>query len=250
MKRYIKPGEFFIGEDTKPQSHKVQIKPKLEFGENLISFYTAFRNQVYSPKSVLYPSCGFDASPSRVFENVVFVDAEKGNGGCVQALKEAGLNAVKQDIRDYKPQQNHDLLILLNPAINYEWATRYLPSNGWVISNNYHHTASDLYGDNNFSLWGTIEFVEKDRRKKDFRVKISKNLEGLFEPVSNLEEFRLLRPFDYKFTFDMVESWIRQGLLKVSQNAPLEEKFRVYMEEIKERMPSKRVADRYIFVKK
>ena len=73
MKRYIKPGEFFIGEDTKPQSHKVQIKPKLEFGENLISFYTAFRNQVYSPKSVLYPSCGFDASPSRVFENVVFV---------------------------------------------------------------------------------------------------------------------------------------------------------------------------------
>jgi hypothetical protein len=57
------------------------------------------------PNSVLYPSCGFDASPAKVFSNVTFVDIE-----------------------DYTPTQKHDLLILLNPAISSFRATKHLDS--------------------------------------------------------------------------------------------------------------------------
>jgi len=246
----MKPGEFSISEGVKLEMPKVKSKPKLEYNEGLISIYTAFNNRVHSPTSVLYPSCGFDASPSKVFENVVFVDAEKGNEGCVQALKEAGLNAIKQDIREYRPKQAHDLLILLNPVISHEWATRHLPSGGWIISNDYHRTASDINSDSNFSLWGTIDFLERDRRKKDFIVDISRNLEGLFEPVKDSEELKLLRPNEYKFIYSLVNNWVRQGLLNVPKNAPFEEKFIVYRTEMGEKMPSKRVANQYIFVKK
>ena len=115
-----------------------QTKPELEYGKDSILIYTAFKDQVYSPKSVLYPSCGFDASPSRVFDNVTFVDVENGNEGCIEALQRQGLKAIKQDIREYQPTEEHDLLILLNPSIPIEWASQHLKKGGYVLSNNYH----------------------------------------------------------------------------------------------------------------
>src|SRR3989344_4981486 len=201
---------------------KKNITPKLEFGRDSIAIYTAFRDEVYSPNSVLYPSCGYDASPSIVFRDITFVDSEEGNKGCVKALKKHGLNAIKQDIREYRPEQAHDLLILLNPAVHAKWATKHLSSGGWLIANNYHHTASQ----------------------------VSTDIGSLFEPVKNMEEFRIFRPNDYEFTLGLIESWTRQGLLHVRKNATLEEKFRAYREEMKEEMPSKRVALMYIFLKK
>jgi len=32
--------------------------PELEYSEGLIAMYNTFRDQVYDPQSVLYPSCG------------------------------------------------------------------------------------------------------------------------------------------------------------------------------------------------
>ncbi|MBS3089798.1 hypothetical protein J4461_02850 [Candidatus Pacearchaeota archaeon] len=229
---------------------KKNITPKLEFGRDSIAIYTAFRDEVYSPNSVLYPSCGYDASPSIVFRDITFVDSEEGNKGCVKALKKHGLNAIKQDIREYRPEQAHDLLILLNPAVHAKWATKHLSSGGWLIANNYHHTASQVYTDNKFSLWGAMDFLERDRRKSNFKISISRDIGSLFEPVKNMEEFRIFRPNDYEFTLGLIESWTRQGLLHVRKNATLEEKFRAYREEMKEEMPSKRVALMYIFLKK
>jgi len=246
----IKPGEFFIKEGSPVKMPKPKGKPELEFGNDLISIYTAFRNKVYYPKSVLYPSCGFDASPSRVFSNVIFVDSENGNKGCIEALQKEGLNAIKQNIRDYIPKQHHDLLILLNPVIYHESATRHLSSGGWIIANDYHHTASDMYKDNNFLLWGGIDFIEKDGRKEDFRVKISKNIGGFFQPVRDMEEFRKLRPKAYNLIKKIAESLMKQSLLKVDESASLDEMFYEYRKYMEAEMPSKRVADRYIFIKK
>ena len=54
-----------------------QNTSQIYFADDLIAIYTAFRDQVFNPQSVLYPSCGFDASPAKVFKNTMFVDIEQ-----------------------------------------------------------------------------------------------------------------------------------------------------------------------------
>jgi hypothetical protein len=235
---------------TKGNNKPVE-EPRIYYGDDLISMYTAFKEQVYNPKSALYPSCGLDASPAKVFDNVTFVDIEDGNNGCIKALRETGLEAYKQDIRDYKPREEHDLLILLNPATPTEWAARHLKSGGYIIANDWHHSATELQSQPElYTLDSTINFLEKDRRKKDYRVTISRNLEGLFEPVKDAEEFKRLRPSDYKFLSSIVNSFAQDGIIPIYPNASFDEKWAAYRESTKEGMPFKRVAERYIFIKK
>ncbi len=216
-------------------------EPRIYFADSLIAAYSVFRDQVYNPVSVLHPSCGFDASPARVFNKVTFVDAEEGNEGCIKQLQEAGFNALKQDIRDYSPETLHDLLILLNPAIPTEWASRHLKTGGYVLSNNYHGNASEMHNSPEFTLWGVIE-DEKEPA-------ISRELEDLFQPVKGAEDFRRLRQEDFEFTRDTVLHFAEQGIIKVDPDADFEQKWAVYREELREGMPYKRVADFYIFLK-
>lgn len=222
-------------------------EPQIYFANDLIAIYTAFRDEVYKPQSVLYPSSGFDASPAKVFDNVTFVDIEKGNEGCVRKLQEAGLHAIKQDIKDYTPENLHDLLILLNPAIPTEWASRHLKVGGYVLANDYHGNASEMSRKpDQFTLWGVIDCDIMG----DNKIVVSRNLEGLFQPVSDINEFQKLRPDEFEFTREYVLSFASQRNLKINPNASFEEKWRLYREAMHEEMPYKRVADRYIFVKK
>ena len=165
----------------------------------------------------MYPSCGFDASPARVFPNVTFVDAEKGNEGCVQLLQEAGLKAIKTDIREYHPAEEHDLLILLNPAIPAEWATCHLSTGGYIIANDYHGSASQLaQKPDQFLLFGSIDLVNMPGQNKDGKAIISRNIEGLFEQVSSPEEFRRLRPDAFEFKAGLINSMAERGIIDAS----------------------------------
>ncbi len=192
----------------------------LEFSDSLVNMYTAFKDQVYNPKSVLYPSCGFDASPSKVFDNVTFVDIEDGNQGCVKKLQEAGLHAVNQDIREYKPAEKHDLLILENPSIPTEWASRHLKSGGYVLANNYHGNASwmNKHSDE-FSLVGLINSVNDE-------AKIERNKNGDLGAVLPLESIRESRPLHHLMFIHSLKTGYDEGL------------------------PFKREAEIYIFTKK
>ncbi len=252
-KKDIKPGEFANipkADFEFPVRNKRRGGYQIEFVDDLIAIYTAFRDQVYNPQSVLYPSCGFDASPAKVFANVTFVDIEDGNEGCVRALQEAGLHALKQDIRTYTPKDLHDLLILLNPATPTEWASRHLKSGGYVLANDYHENASEMYRQpEQFTLWGVIDFAEQDRRKKDARVVVSRNLEDLFQPVANEEELKRFRPEYYELVKGVSYS-LTMNMPNFSADRPFEKVWADYREMMKEGMPSKRVADRYIFVKR
>jgi hypothetical protein len=235
----IKPGEFTDMPENFVLPKPLYVEPKLEYSDKLIAMYTAFKEEFFSPKSVLYPSCGFDASPSKVFDNVTYVDREDGNIGCVKKLKEAGLHAIKQDIRDYKPKEKHDLLILLNPAIDTEWATRHV-GRAHIIANNYHGTASDLHSRvYRYTLVGSIDFVEKDRRKDDNKAVISRDLTHLFSPVQDEADLLKFRPEYHAF------------LKKVfGPSANFEEAWEQHREQLGERMPSRRVAETYIFLQR
>ncbi|RJQ17199.1 hypothetical protein C4573_04050 [Candidatus Woesearchaeota archaeon] len=232
-----------IPEDWELPEQK-QEEPEIYFSDSLIALYTAFQNQVHKPKSVLYPSCGFDASPAKVFDKVTFVDAEKGNEGCIEKLKEAGLTAYKQDIKVYQPSELHDLVILLNPAIPHEWATRHMQT-GYVIANEYHHTATELFHDPQFRLWGTLDFIVNDFENKRYEVKVSQNLEGLFEEVQTIEDLKALNPDYAEFLIDSVESF-------ASDDATLktfDEKWAAFRTALHQHKPYRRKAELYIFKK-
>ncbi len=223
-------------------------EPQLYFPDDLISEYTAFKERVYSPKSVLYPSCDFEASSIKVFDNVTFVDI---NSKPIELMKKAGFKAYAQNIKDYKPAEAHDLLILLNPAIPTEWASRHLLSGAWIISNNYHGNASEMHSEpQKFTLWGKIDFVERDRIKKDNKVIISQDIAGLFESVKDEEELKKLRPDYHEFASTAYPHLLRQ--MGITPEKRFDDMYRQYKKEFgeSEKLPSKRVADKYIFVKK
>ena len=225
----------------------------IQFPEDLIAVHTAFRDQVYNPDSVLYPGCGNEASASKVYKRVTFVDIEDGNTGCVSALLKSGLRAFKQDIRDHEPAEEHDMLFLLNPAIRTAWAAKHIRSGAYILANDWHANATEMSEDKNkYALWGTINTAERDRRKGDNRVIVSQDLTGLFVPVKDASEFARLRPRDFEFAKGLIESWSKSGILKVAPDKSFEEKWARYREVVTGsslRMPARRVADYYIFVK-
>ena len=220
----VKPGSWREMPETELVSRPTGPveQPRVYFADDLIAIYTAFRDQVYTPQSVLYPGCGFDGSPAKVFENVTFVDAEKGNEGCVLKLQEAGLHALKQDIRYYSPAEQHDLLILLNPAIPIELTTQHLRSGGYVLANNYHLDASWLNArKDRFSLVGMIDY---DPNTNSTRITI--NEDGKLGRTISIDDIAESRP---------LEHWQFTTTKQTGQFSML---------------PFERVADRYIFLKK
>ncbi len=229
-----------------PRGYTPRKEPQICFAGDLIAIYTAFRDEVYNPKSVLYPSSGFDGSPAKVFDNVTFVDIENGNEGCVKKLQEEGLHAIKQDIKTYTPKDLHDLLILLNPSIPTEWASKHLKSGGYVLANNYHGNASEMYmKPDQFTLWGVIDLTEKEKKI----AKISRNLEGLFKPIKNEAELQQFRPGYHEFLQNIFKTFA-MNMRDFNVDRPFEQVWSDYREIMQEGMPSKRVVDSYIFVKK
>lgn len=220
-----------------------------QYHDDLIAIYRAFQEQVMRPKSVLHPSCAYDASPSKVFDAVTYVDIDQ---AAMQVFREHGLDAHGQDIREYKPTKEHDLLILLNPCIATEWASQHLRQGGHILTDNYHGNASGMYRKpDEFEFVGTLDFVEKDRRKEDNRVVYSQNLEGLFVPVQDFEELQRLRPDAYEViaaTFLHLHKMYRGN----RSADTIEAQYRIVKEMMgeSEELPAKRVAERYAFVKK
>jgi len=218
------------------------------YSNDLIAVYTAFRDQVYAARSVLHPCCEYNASPAKVFDNATFVDLD---AAAMELFKRFGLKAHRHDIREYKPTEEHDLVILLNPEIQTEWATQHLRSGGYVLSNDYHENATWMHEHpEQFTLVGVIDFVEQDRRKNDNRVVVSRDVNGLFVPVKDGEELMRLRPDIYEYLMKSMPFMIKLEGGKVGDTfednyarfAPLMNKPTA--------LPAKKVADWYIFMKR
>lgn len=221
----MKPGEFRETPEGEVGLHRQNAsmeKPKIYFAESEIAMYKVFRDKVYNPQSVLYPSCGFDASPSKAFSKITFVDLEDGNQGCVRMLQELGLHAIKQDIRKYIPAEEHDLLILENPGTPTEWNVPYIRSGGYVLSNNYHLNASWLNAQKDkFSLVGIIDY---DQNTSSARVTI--NEDGQLARTVSIDSIADSRPIEHLAFKTPHRAGKYSGL------------------------PFERVADKYIFQKK
>jgi len=120
--------------------------PEITFNEHYIRIYKAFKREFGNAHSVLHPCCFFDASPSKVFGNVTYVD---GDERAIDRMRESGLKAVCEDIRNYKPTEEHDLLVLVRPgnsvAKNPGWVTQHLRSGGLVLTEVNYGDARRMY---------------------------------------------------------------------------------------------------------
>lgn len=142
--------------------------------------YRLFKEQIYNPQSVFYPSCGTDVTPAKIFDNVTFLDIQK---LAFERLRENGYNAINEDIKKHLPQERYDLLILMNPQIREEDASQHLVPGGYVITNNSHGNAAEMYWKpDQFNLIGAFQ-------SNNLETKINYDVQGLeFVPIPDSEE--------------------------------------------------------------
>jgi hypothetical protein len=137
-----------------PAEHYKTAKPSYsESFERVLRFY---QERFGVPQSVLYPGCDMDATPVRAFPNsrVLLLDINK---NAVDALQRDGIDAVASDIKDYHPQEQHDLLILLNPGFSTSRALHTVQRGGHIIANDYHgNTTQMLWRPWRYRFEGTV----------------------------------------------------------------------------------------------
>lgn len=113
------------------------VSDKLSFFSNILS----------SVKTVFYPCCGFDKTPSYFFDNVIYFDK---NIKACEFLKEHNLNVSCLDVTNFRNKEC-DLLLLFNHSVSLDLLLKsFSPS--YVLCNNLHNTADDLMNNNQFVL--------------------------------------------------------------------------------------------------
>lgn len=162
MSEDIKPGSWH--EQPKesvlpktPEAKELKATPH----EDLVAKYRVFREATGAKPAVVYHPCGaVDSSPSVAFPDsrVIYAEIDE---KAVKALQEAGLEAHHASALEFNPG-NVDTLILLNPTIPPDFPSQFVVPGGYVVSNDYHGTATSLKGNEEYELQGIIR-PTKDR---------------------------------------------------------------------------------------
>lgn len=93
-------------------------------------------------------------------------------------LQSFDLEVHQESAKQYKPEVEVDLLIMLNPTISPAYPAGAVKKDGYVIANDYHRTASGLFKDKEgYLLVGQYRMPQPHPRTKKF----------LYEAVDNAE---------------------------------------------------------------
>lgn len=152
---------------------------KLEEGElkGFELFMEKFKPEL---KHILYPCCATHSLNKKFPDSqVTYVDI---NAHSINAHKKAGHDAHVMSALDFKPTHDPDLLILLNPALgkgeNVAKVVELVKPGKYVLCNDYHHTAEQMYENPNFEFVGIIDKGRQDEDAKLF----TENLESYVKP--------------------------------------------------------------------
>jgi hypothetical protein len=139
---------------------------------------------------VVYHPCGAnDVSPSVAFPDsrVVYVDIDKKS---VEALKTGRFEAYAASALDFDPGEV-DVLIMLNPQIPPDIPASHVVENGFVLSNDYHGTASALHRNDQYQIRAMVRVSKSGELILD-----TENLEDYWKEIDTEEEFKNA-PFDW-----------------------------------------------------
>lgn len=150
----IKPGSFRPLEEgldsmelellrTRKTTEEFYADSEPSFSDTLTKVYEFYQKEFGTPGRVYYPGCDMDSTPIRAFPNsdVTLLDI---NEHAIKALQRNGIEAIHGDAKLYRPDNLHDLLILLNPGIKSRDATPTLKVGGYVIANDWHGNTTEL----------------------------------------------------------------------------------------------------------
>ncbi len=190
-----------IGSDWDPgpdiEREEVPINP--EQHSDLVAQYLLFKNKIKPKDDLIYHPCGAnDISPSVAFPNsrIIYVDIDEKT---IDALKKDGFEAYSLSALEFNPGEV-DILIMLNPMIPPDIPSSYVLEGGFVLSNDYHQTASSLRQDKNYKLRAIIREVKKEEFSWE-----TENLEDYWEEVTTEEEFKKAYANFYEFVVELVE---------------------------------------------
>ena len=198
----IKPGsfhdesEYLIDEDIEPGTfHPVSdedgLNPESELKlsetssvPDLVAKYSLFK-EVLNPKDdvIYYPCASHDVSPSVAFPDsrVIYVDIDQES---VDALQRGGFEVHNDSALEYDPG-DVDILIMLNPQIPPEIPSSHVVEGGFVLSNNYHGTASLINKDEEYKLNALIKTSQEGELILD-----TEDLEKCWEEIDTEEGFQ------------------------------------------------------------
>ncbi|MFH1307614.1 MAG: hypothetical protein ABIH72_02070 [archaeon] len=148
-----------------------------------VAVYETFKEKVGNPCSVLYPACGFNISPSEVFNNITFVDP---NPNVYAALTVCGFESFWECIQDYRPKAEHDLLVLqgfyselIKETLRFVAKEGHIligPFNPYYLGSIYDQ-AEIIQNEGIFSCYGEINFVDRED-KNNSRTRFTRSLDG------------------------------------------------------------------------
>jgi hypothetical protein len=158
-----------------------------EVHEGLLKEYTFFRENIYDPQRVFYPSCNVDVTPISAFPNseVVLLDRDE---GVAKSMQKHGIEQfVQSDIHDYIPGKEFDLVIALNPQLHSRDITKYLSIGGYALANNWHQNANQLMETPNFEYIGQIDDSSKGMRLSPRETKSENGGFYVFKKLENIK---------------------------------------------------------------
>lgn len=162
-----KPGTFRrLTYGEKPlNSDPVSTEPmRAETISTLVGVYRRFVEKFDMPSNVLYVGCGYDGSPSEVFQNVTYIDD---NQHPINILSAAGLDARCRDAHIFVPDREIDLLLVMRFSLTPQDFRRILPR-GRVLCDYYQ--GRQAYSNPDFGFVMDMERPDKrfDRNGKGY----------------------------------------------------------------------------------
>lgn len=187
-----------VVDPTNPVPEYQESKPaRPTVSQGLVEIFRAFQEsplgQARRINRIYYPSCALDTSLSVGFPNanVVYADIDE---GAISSLQEEGHDAISMDATTWVPDEEMDMVLLLNPVISSRVPSRAVRPGGYVLANNYHATADELHEDSEFSFVGVIRRDPVTGRQ----IVDIENLEECWQEVESDEEFRSA-PFSFLY---------------------------------------------------
>ncbi len=179
MEKFEKPlPEEIPKPENEPKSVEAEPHP------DLVAKYSLFRENFKPKADVVYHPCGAnDVSPSVVFPDskVIYVDVDQKS---VEALQKGGFEAHAASALEFDPGKV-DILIMLNPQITPDIPASHVIENGFVLSNDYHGTATTLHRNEQYQIRAMIR-VSKDGEL----ILDAENLEDCWKEIDTEEEFK------------------------------------------------------------
>ncbi|MFH1670032.1 MAG: hypothetical protein ABIA92_00405 [Patescibacteria group bacterium] len=224
-----KPGSFSLDPvcdsgDDQITTENTELSVEPNASENLAKRYDAISAHMgQKPGRIFYPCCEGDVTPSKAFPDsmVTYVDMTREIiekliaknydahwGKVPSGREEIQSESDSSDAPNFIPDEEYDLLILLNPQIGVSGVVEWVRNGGYVLCNNYHNTAEEMNERGEFTSIAVMP--DSDSIEVD-----TSELRDYFKLVASDEEYQRRDPESYRAIQRFIYGKLRSALPRI-----------------------------------